>query len=68
MRDCSLPLTGERAVDRIFTDIAVIDVTPEGLVAREAVDGIAFDELQRRTGAPLGGREACRTLEVPELP
>ena len=68
VRDCSLPLTGERAVDRIFTDIAVIDVTPEGLVAREAVDGIAFDELQRRTGAPLGGREACRTLEVPELP
>ena len=64
---CTLPLTGRRAVDRVFTDIAGIDVTPAGLEAREVVAGVGFDELQRRTGAPLGGRGSCRTLDAPAL-
>jgi 3-oxoadipate CoA-transferase beta subunit len=50
---CSYPLTGIRCVDRIYTDLAVIDVTPAGLRVIEIVDGLAFDELQRMTGVPL---------------
>ena len=50
---CSYPLTGIGCVARIYTDLAVIDVTPRGLVVVETVEGISFDELQSRTGAPL---------------
>jgi 3-oxoadipate CoA-transferase, beta subunit len=50
---CSYPLTALHCVDRIYTDLAVIDVVPEGLRVRELVEGISFDELQRVTGAPL---------------
>jgi 3-oxoadipate CoA-transferase beta subunit len=51
--NCSYPLTGVRCVNRIYTDLAVIDVTPEGLAVVETVDGLAFDELARITGVPL---------------
>jgi 3-oxoadipate CoA-transferase, beta subunit len=50
---CTYPLTGVGCVKRIYTDLAVIDVTPAGLVALEWVDGLSFDELQRLTAAPL---------------
>jgi 3-oxoadipate CoA-transferase beta subunit len=50
---CSYPLTGIGCVNRIYTDLAVIDVTPAGLVVREMVGGLDFDELQALTGAPL---------------
>ncbi|HPA91363.1 MAG TPA: 3-oxoacid CoA-transferase subunit B [Quisquiliibacterium sp.] len=50
---CTYPLTGVGCVSRIYTDLAVIDVTPDGLVALEWVDGLSFDELARLTGAPL---------------
>lgn len=50
---CSYPLTGVGCVSRIYTDLAVIDVTPEGLVVREMIPELAFDELQRLTGVPL---------------
>ena len=50
---CTYPLTGIGCVSRIYTDLAVIDVTPHGLVALEWVEGLSFDELQARTGAPL---------------
>jgi 3-oxoadipate CoA-transferase beta subunit len=50
---CTYPLTGIRCVNRIYTDLAVIDVTPQGLVALEVVDGLSFDELVRLTGVPL---------------
>jgi 3-oxoadipate CoA-transferase beta subunit len=50
---CSYPLTGIGCVDRIYTDLAVIDVTPNGLVVREVVSDLSFDELQRITGVPL---------------
>jgi 3-oxoadipate CoA-transferase beta subunit len=51
--ECSYPLTGVACVSRIYTDLAVIDVTPQGLVVREMVDGLSFNELQRITGVPL---------------
>jgi 3-oxoadipate CoA-transferase, beta subunit len=50
---CSYPLTALHCVDRIYTDLAVIDVVPEGLRVRELFEGISFEELQRVTGAPL---------------
>ena len=50
---CSYPLTGIGCVSRIFTDLAVLDVTPQGLAVVEMVDGLSFDELQRLTGMPL---------------
>jgi 3-oxoadipate CoA-transferase beta subunit len=50
---CTYPLTGARCVDRIYTDLAVIDVKAEGLRVVETVEGLSFEELQRLTGVPL---------------
>lgn len=50
---CTYPVTGLGCVNRIYTDLAVIDVTPAGLVVTEMVEGLPFDELQRLTGVPL---------------
>lgn len=55
VKTLKLPITGERCVNRIYTDLAVIDVTEQGLVVREMVDGLTFDELQSKTGAKLIG-------------
>ncbi|HEU4373127.1 MAG TPA: CoA transferase subunit B [Telluria sp.] len=56
VEQCSYPLTGVGCVSRIYTDLAVIDVTADGLVVREMVEGLTFGELQTITGVPL--REA----------
>ena len=50
---CSYPLTGIACVSRIYTDLAVIDVTPGGLVVREMVDGLTLDALQTLSGVPM---------------
>ncbi|MBU3541937.1 CoA transferase subunit B [Polynucleobacter sp. MWH-Loch1C5] len=50
---CSYPLTGIGCVDRIYTDFAVIDVAEQGLVVKEIVPGMTFDELQKFTAAKL---------------
>jgi 3-oxoacid CoA-transferase B subunit len=50
---CTYPLTAEGVVDRIYTNLAVIDVTPEGLLVREMVPGLEFEDLQKKTGARL---------------
>ena len=53
VQDCSLPLTGKGVVQRIITDLAVIDVTPEGLVLRELAPGVTQEEVVDKTGADL---------------
>ncbi|ANJ00216.1 MULTISPECIES: 3-oxoacid CoA-transferase subunit B [Polynucleobacter] len=50
---CTYPLTGMGCVNRIYTDLAVIDVTPNGLVVSEMVPGLTLGELQKLTDAPL---------------
>ena len=53
---CSYPLTGIGCVSRIYTDLAVIDVTADGLAVREMVEDLSFEELQAITGVPLINR------------
>ena len=50
---CDYPVTGLNCVSRIYTDLAVIDVTAQGFVVVEMVEGLSWDELQSLTGAPL---------------
>jgi len=64
---CTYPLTGVACVDRIYTDLAVVDLTPEGFLVREIVDGLSREELQARSGAPLRFAADCRVLKVPDL-
>lgn len=53
LKECVLPLTGKGVVQRIITDLAVIDVTDEGFVLRELADGVTEEEVIEKTGAPL---------------
>ncbi len=50
---CSYPLTGVGCVERVYTDLATLDITEAGVVARDLVDGLAFDELERLSGIAL---------------
>jgi 3-oxoacid CoA-transferase B subunit len=53
VKQCTYPLTGLACVDTIVTDLAVIDVKPEGLALREVAPGWTAEEVQNVTGAPL---------------
>ncbi len=64
---CALPLTAQRCVKRVYTDIAVVDVTPSGFVAREILDGMTAAEVVRRTGAKLTIAPDCRPLKAPPI-
>ncbi|WP_212391439.1 3-oxoacid CoA-transferase subunit B [Sporosarcina beigongshangi] len=51
--ECTYPLTAPRCVDRIYTNLAIIDVTDTGLVVRELAPGVTFEYVQEHTAAPL---------------
>lgn len=67
VKSCELPLTAVRCVKRVYTDLAVIEVTPDGFVATEILDGLAIDELVKRTAAPLRIAPDCRPLRTPPI-
>jgi len=64
---CGYPLTAKGVVERIYTNMAVIDVTPEGFVAREIAPGLGLEELAAKTGAPLIAAPDCGVLSPPAL-
>jgi len=64
-RQCGYPLTAAAVVRRIYTDLAVIDVTKEGLVVREIVEDIDFPALQAKTEAVLRPASDLRPLRAP---
>jgi 3-oxoadipate CoA-transferase beta subunit len=67
---CTLPLTAMRCVKRVYTDLAVIEITPTGMVVREMLAGLNETGLRNRTGAALNFAPDCRPLTAPpiELP
>ncbi|WP_285766702.1 3-oxoacid CoA-transferase subunit B [Peribacillus sp. SI8-4] len=68
VEECSYPLTAPRCVNRIYTNLAVIDVTKDGLFVHELAPGVTFDYVQDCTAAPLKIRASshvkAETLEV----
>ncbi|MDP9433899.1 MAG: 3-oxoacid CoA-transferase subunit B [Actinomycetota bacterium] len=53
LEECTYPLTAAHVVDRVYTDLAVIDITADGLLVREMAEGLSRDDLQAVTDAPL---------------
>ena len=53
LAECTFPLTGQKVVNRIYTDLCVIDVSQKGLALVELAPGISFDYVQKRTGVIL---------------
>ncbi|SDS45204.1 3-oxoacid CoA-transferase subunit B [Brevibacterium sandarakinum] len=68
LQQCVLPLTGRRVVNRIITDMAVIDVTRKGLVLIEHAPGLSIEEVQEATGAPLIISENVRPMTIIDDP
>jgi 3-oxoadipate CoA-transferase beta subunit len=64
---CTYPLTGRQVVDRIYTDVAVIDVADDGFVVREILTGLSADQLNQMTGADLTIADKCAELKAPDL-
>lgn len=60
VESCTYPLTGKNVVDRIYTDLAVLDVTPDGFKVIELAPGISFDYVLQRTAGKLIAKEQGR--------
>jgi 3-oxoadipate CoA-transferase, beta subunit len=66
-KHCEYPLTAAQVVRRIYTDLAVIDVTKDGFVVREMVEDIDFDALQAKTEAKLHKAPNLKVLKAPSV-
>jgi acyl CoA:acetate/3-ketoacid CoA transferase beta subunit len=64
---CSYPLTAMGVVDRVYTDLAVVEITADGFLVREMLDGLSREELEAKTDAPLRYAEDCGVLSAPVL-
>jgi 3-oxoacid CoA-transferase subunit B len=64
LKECSLPLTGRGVVHRIITDLATIDVTPEGLLLREVAPGVSARDVQEKTEPTLRVPSDLATMKV----
>jgi len=64
LNECALPLTGKGVVHCIITDMAVIDVTPQGLVLKETAPGVSADDVKQKTQAPLTVSPDLREIRV----
>jgi 3-oxoacid CoA-transferase subunit B len=64
LKECNLPLTGRRVVHRIITEIACIDVTPDGLLLREVAQGVSARDVQERTEPTLRVASDLSTMKV----
>ena len=67
VKQCTLPLTAQRCVKRIYTDLAVMEIGPSGVIVHEIVEGLSREELQKRSGAPLTFATGCKVLTAPPL-
>ena len=65
VRSCSLPLTGRGVVNRLITDLAVIDVTPQGLVLREIAPGVTVDDVRHASEPELLVPVTPAVMDVP---
>ena len=64
---CNYKLTAPNCVKRVYTDLAVVDVTADGFVVREILDGVSREELQAKSGASLNFADDCSALSVPAV-
>ena len=64
LRNCTLPLTGLNVVHRLITEMAVIDVTPQGLILREIAPGLTVEEVRRATEAELKVDKDLKIIQV----
>jgi 3-oxoacid CoA-transferase subunit B len=64
LKDCTLPLTGRKCVDAICTDLAWIDVTPQGLVLRELAPGVTVEQVQKLTEPALTISPDCHEMAI----
>ena len=64
LRKCTLPLTGAGVVNMVVTELAVIEVTPNGLLLREVAPGVTSDEVQKLTEAPLRVGPDLKTIRL----
>jgi 3-oxoacid CoA-transferase subunit B len=67
VRSCSLPLTGRRVVNRIITDLGMMDVGANGLILRELAPGVSVDDIQAATEPPLEVPMQPMIMEIPPI-